>query len=162
MLPVQIDEHAPDLREPRRRHRRPVDPGAGATRRAHFATQHDQRVVHVDPSFVEHRAQLGSRRRIEHALDGRAIGARAHDVGGAAFAEEQAERPNNDGFPRAGLAGEDVEAWPERERQRFDDREVLNPQLGQHYGIGLASEFRPSPASAAASRRNWIREIGRS
>src|SRR3712207_8873084 len=47
------------------------------------------------------------------------------------FAEEQAERADDDRLAGAGLAGQHVEALGEWKRQRLDDREVLDSELRQ-------------------------------
>src|SRR5438093_2795180 len=77
----------------------------------------------------------------ERAVDDRLVGARTHDVGRRAFAEQQRESVHDHRFPGAGFGGQNVEAGLERKGDVGDDGEVTDAQLGQH------SSSPPDPLS---------------
>src|SRR5262245_54570389 len=154
VLAVEIDELASNLGEHAGIHRRTVDPRSRAPR-SHLAFENDDRPVDVDAALVEQRLDLWSIRDVELALDDRAIGARANDVGARPLAEQQAERPDDDGFAGAGFARQHIESWRQRKRQRFYDREILDPQLGEHLRSITVDEA--APAQLLSQRREEAR-----
>ena len=56
----------------------------------------------------------------------------ANELGPTLTAEQQLEGADQDALARAGLAGEHVEARPELQLERIDDRKILNLQAIQH------------------------------
>ncbi len=71
-------------------------------------------------------------RGLEDAGDDGFVGAVADDVGGRFAAHEEGERVHEDGFARAGFAGEEVEAGPEGGDGVIDDGVVFSAQFDEH------------------------------
>jgi hypothetical protein len=70
-------------------------------------------------------------RHLEASRDARRLATAAHGLGARLGAEQEAQRLDQDRLAGAGLAGDDVEALRELDRQRVDDREALDIELGQ-------------------------------
>ena len=101
---------------------------------AHQLTSDDELAVlerePVLPEDGRHRALLRQR---EHALDDGGIRPGPDRLARLdALAEEEGEGLDQDRFPRARLAREDVEAGGEGNGQGVDDREVADSQLFEH------------------------------
>ena len=69
---------------------------------------------------------------LEDGLDGRGVLAGAHEVARRPSAEQKADRLHEDRLPRAGFAGQDVQAGVELDLDRVDHREVLDAQEAKH------------------------------
>ena len=91
MLTVQIDQKRANLCQHADRGGRPIHPRARFSLPQYLALQHQ-------PAFFQLDAECGERRQevpmhggyeFERPFDDRLIRARAHDVGGGAFAEQQ-------------------------------------------------------------------------
>jgi hypothetical protein len=132
VLAVQVDEQAPDLGEHARGHRRAVRPRPRAPPGGDLALEHHRVLVDLQPALVEQAREVVPAGDVEHALDAGAVGAGADELRARALAQQQSERADDDRLARAGLAREHVEPAGEREGQRLDDREVLDPEFGQH------------------------------
>ncbi len=156
VLAVQVDEQPPDLGEHAGGHRRAVGPRPRAPAGGDLALEHHRVLVDLDAALVEQAGQVVAPGDVERPLDRRPVGARADQVGARPLAEEQPERADDDRLPRPGLAREHVEAAGEREGERLDDREVLDPQFGEHRPI-LPRTTRPvaaaRPRAGRAGRR---------
>ena len=74
---------------------------------------------------------------VKHRLDGAAFLAAADERAVGAFAEDEVERAEDDGFARAGFAGDDVAAGLEFQREVAHEGEVFDAQRRQH------GQFRP-------------------
>src|SRR6185295_3627230 len=68
----------------------------------------------------------------ELALDGRGLGAVAHDVRIGALADQEVDRLDEQRFAGAGLAGDDVEARAELEVGAFDQGQVAEREAFEH------------------------------
>src|SRR5688572_24406992 len=158
MLSVQVHEPTTNLGKARRSRGGVVDPCAGAARDSHFAAQHDATLLELDAALIEHPLDIGLVGDVEHALDHRAIGAGANEVSTGAFPEEQTERADDDGLPRARFAGKDIESRRQRQRQRLNDGEVANAQLGQHYSPSSRSRSPPHPSFRRSTEKNVVSE----
>jgi len=55
---MQVHEMPADLRQKRRTHGAPVDPGSGSARRGDLTLEHDQRLVGVDAALVQQLSDL--------------------------------------------------------------------------------------------------------
>jgi len=64
-------------------------------------------------------------RDVENGFDGTTVTAAADERPVGAFAEDKVKRADDDGFARAGLAGDDIAAGLELERQVRHEREVF-------------------------------------
>jgi len=124
VLTVEIDERARGLTERRARDQCAVDEGPAAPLRRHFAAD-------------DHFPAVGF---FEHRLDGRGLLTGPHELGACAPADEQADRAHEDGFARAGLAGQDVEAGREFELESIDDGEVGDAEEPDH-GTPILSDL---------------------
>src|SRR5215211_9507432 len=154
VLTVQVDEQAADVREHASGDGRTVHPSPRAAAGVHLSPEHHGVVLDVDTALVEHRCRGRMANDVEHALHHRAIGARANQVATSALAEEQTKCPDDDGLSGTGLAGEHVEARLERQRQRLDDRKILDPKLGEHQGIWSRSARPPQPSLRVSTEKN--------
>jgi hypothetical protein len=72
---------------------------------------------------------------IKNRLDGAAFFAAADERAVGALAEDEVERADDDGFARAGFAGDDVAAGLEFEREIAHQGEIFNAQGRQHVQI---------------------------
>ncbi len=106
------------------------------TARTAAGIQHPAQQAHARIAFQILFAQpvLQLRQRGDIELGGNfcALTAVAHHRRIAAFAERQRQRVDQDGFARAGLAGQHGETRHEVEFQRGDDHEIANGQEFQH------------------------------
>ena len=78
---------------------------------------------------VEWRAEF---RDIKHGFNRTTVAAAADERAVGAFAEDEVERADDDGFARAGFAGDDVAARLEFQREVGHEGEVFNAQRRQH------------------------------
>ena len=86
----------------------------------------------VEAGFGEEGVDFRGVGEVEGGLDG-ALGFAGTDRGGVgAFAEEQIEGPDEDGFAGAGFAGDDVEPGFERDGGFLDEGEIFHSQERQH------------------------------
>ncbi len=72
-------------------------------------------------------------RKLERAFDDGFVGAGPHHVARGALAEQQRERIHDHRLAGAGLAGQDVEAGLERQRDVGNDGEIADAKLRKHY-----------------------------
>ena len=84
----------------------------------------------VDAVFFEN--GFGAGRGLEDAGDDGLVGAVADHVGRGFAAHQQGQRVDEDGFARAGFAGEQVEAGTERGDGVIDDGVVFSAQFDEH------------------------------
>ncbi len=120
VLSVQIEQARAEIAQRRRGRERVVDEGAAAALIRHFAA-HDR---------------LAAVRTLEDGLHRRERLTRAHEVGARAAAEQQVDRPDDDGFSGASFAGEDVQARLELDFEMLDDRQMSNAQEPEHVEAG--------------------------
>lgn len=146
---MQIDEEGADAFEEGERGGGVVDEGLGAAGSLDDAPQ-DQLAV-----FAGVQACVGQDgvnglgvREAENGFDD-ALGFAGADGGGVgAFAEEQIESADEDGFAGAGFAGDDVESGFEGDGCFFDEREIFDSQQGKH-------EAEDSRRERAVEERNF-------
>ena len=96
-----------------------------------------------DETRLTLRLQLGDRleigvvedpvRQVELGLDVRLLGPRPEVAGVAARAEQEPERLREDRLPRAGLAGDRVQAGHDGQLRVADEHEVLDAEASQRY-----------------------------
>ncbi len=79
---------------------------------------------------------------VEHRLHRAAILAAADERAVGAFAEDEVERADDDGLARAGLAGDDVAAGLEFQREVGHEGEILDAQRRQHLQKILTTDGR--------------------
>ena len=86
-----------------------------------------------DAVFFEEGGEFGADGgEIEHGLDGATVGTAADELAVGAFAEDEVEGADDDGFARAGFAGDGVVAGRQLEGQVGDQGEVFDSQGGEH------------------------------
>ena len=73
------------------------------------------------------------------------------DFRAALAARQQRERIDDDGFARAGFAGEHRESGAHFQLDEIDDGEVANLQVGQHVSLGLV-EAAAAPMELGAQQ----------
>src|SRR5688572_19287115 len=152
---MEIHESTSDFAEQRGSHGRSVRPGAAATGRD-LTLQHHDSIFSVDAALIDH---IGDRLRsadVEDSLDSCLVGTGADEIGAASLAEQEAKSADYYRFPCACLAGEHVESSGQRKCQRFDDREVANPELGEHWRLlcvrrSAPAELHPHSLEEASS-----------
>src|SRR2546427_10418203 len=135
-LAVQVHEQGAELGQDAHSGGAAVDPGAGAAFRRDLALQDEAPVLRLHAEVGEGRHAF--KRAFDHGL----WRAGAHDIGRGALAEQQGEGVDEHGLAGAGLAGEDVQAGDEGERDVGDDGKIADAQLRQHY---LRSRSERSP-----------------
>ena len=64
--------------------------------------------------------------QLEDAADAQFVGSGPDQVGGAAIAEEQADRSEEEGLPRPGFAGPRAEARRQFDADIFDEGQIVN------------------------------------
>ena len=84
--------------------------------------------IFIEEGF-QRRAQAGD---IEQRLDGAGIAAGADERAVGAFAENEAEGADDDGFAGAGFAGDDIAAGLKFESEIGGQRKVFDADCGQH------------------------------
>ena len=137
VLAVQINEQTADLAQHTDRHRRPVHPRARLALTQHFALQDQPALLQLDAEGGKGRQQVtvDGGREFERPLDDRFVRTRAHDVGRRPLAEQEGEGIDDHRFAGAGFAGENVEAWLERQCHVGDHGEIADPELRQHLDL---------------------------
>ena len=69
---------------------------------------------------------------LEGTLDMCQVGLRTDGIDVGMTAHKDIQGVHNDGFPGAGLPGQDDQAWPEFQVEPVDNGEVLDVQFSQH------------------------------
>ena len=141
VLAVDLDQRLAELLEERQRRVRVVQEHSPAAA-PHELAPHDELAVLERDAVVlkkrDHGALPGS---VEDGFDGGGLGAGPDRLGGLRpLAEQQRQGVDENRLPRPRLAGEHVQARPERDGQRLDDGEVTDPELSEH--------SRPPPAGS--------------
>jgi len=132
--PVNVDQPFSDGGQNLQRRRRAIDELAIRARRRESPLDDDLSILtRLQAIFIEIRHE-GSLQRtdVEDGLDRAGIGATANQGTIGAFAQHQAQSADEDGFSRAGFAGDDVQAALQFQRQVRHEGEVLDAQCGQH------------------------------
>ena len=120
-----------------------VRPGASVAR---DRPDEDESVANV-PSRVGGTDEGGmSGGKVEDALHDDPLGARTHQAGVAAAAEQQAETGDHHGLARPGFTGEHRQAGVQREDRFVDDPQATDADLLDHV-------VSPSPAGEGDARR---------
>jgi len=88
------------------------------------------------PVFFEEGGEGRIRGMVEDGFDGAGVGTGADEALVGAFAEEESEGADEDGFARAGLAGDGGETGPGLPRDVFDEGEIANAQGRERCGHG--------------------------
>ena len=115
VLAVQLDEPAERSRSARRGRQGAVDERAAPALARDLAADDDL-----------------ARRRARRSLRCGVRFAGPHQIGRRAGAEQQADRLDEDGLARAGLAGQDVEAGLELDLDGLDHRKVADAEKTEH------------------------------
>ena len=94
-------------------------------------------VVRVVEAVFGEGVLVGAAERAEGSADGGAALSVADAAGVGAFAQDEAERVDEDGFARAGFAGQDVVAGAKVDFAVFDDGDLVDGELFEH-GLSVA------------------------
>ena len=150
--PVQVHQLRAEALQEGQGHGRVVDEGLAAAGRLDCPAQDQQAILaRVEAGLGQEGVDELGVGQPERGLD-RALGlAGADGAGVGALAKQEVKRADQDGFARAGLPRDDVEAGLEIHRGLFDEGEVLDSQQRQHGrqdsrrpGRGKARSFRPA------------------
>ena len=107
-----------------------VDEDAALAGGENFAAEDDLVAAGVDAVFFEDGFGVGG--GLKDAGDDGLVGAVADDFGGGFAAHQQGQRIDEDGFARAGFAGEQVEAGAKDGDGVIDDGVVFGAQFDEH------------------------------
>ena len=131
---VHVHEPLADGGEERERGRGAVDELAVGAGGGEGALEDELRALAgFDAVFLEERGECGANgRKIEDGFDGATVRAAADEGAVGAFAEDEIEAADDDGFARAGLAGDGVVTGLKLEREVGDQREVFDSERRQH------------------------------
>ena len=131
---VHVHEVLADGTEERERGGRAVDELAVGAGGGEGALEDELRAfAGIDAVFFEQGGEFGADGgEIEHGLDGATVRAAADELAVGAFAEDEVERADDDGFARTGLAADSVVAGLKLQSQVGDKREVFDSQRGEH------------------------------
>src|SRR5262249_59404960 len=105
--------------------------GQRAAGKGQPARQGDVVVGEAAEDLLDFGADLGAG-QLEETSDAQLFRAGAQQLGGAAVAEEEAERFEQERLAGARLAGPGAEARLQLDADVFDQREVLDDQLAEH------------------------------
>ena len=131
MLTVNFNQRGADRPQGLDADRLIVDEGAGAAiGELHAAQNHLAGIV--EPVIAEDAGGGMALRYVEHRGDLALLDAMTHKAGVAAAAERQRECIEQDGFARAGFAGQHREATGKFDIEPFDQDDVTDRQTRQH------------------------------
>ena len=166
-LAVHIHQQVSQFAQALQRHAAPVDAADVAPVEPHLAAEHHPvgAVGVVKPLLLQLAAHLCAQLRVAGQLkrrfDLRHVAACAHRFGSGALAQQQPDGVDDDGLPRARLAGKDVETGAEGEMQLVDDRKVANAQFGEH-STGILAYCPPKrPFARSLSRAIMGKKVRR-
>jgi len=153
---VHVHEPFADGCEDVQRRRRAVDELAVCAARYKSALE-DELIVFArfEAVFLEKRFQRRTEfGDIEGGFDGAAFFAAADERAVGAFAEDEIERADDDGFARAGLAGDDIATGLEFQREVWNKSEVFDAERRQH-----AKNFNAKTPSRKAAKKNPLKKL---
>lgn len=131
VLAMDLDQQSGEFGQLRKRHRTAVDPcPRSAVGTQHAAEQAGVAIVQL--LFAQPSPRGGGIANDEFGLEFGALAAVAHHRGIGAFAREEAQGIDQQGFAGAGFAGNDGHSTPEFEFGGGDDGEVADGQTLQH------------------------------
>ena len=131
MLAVNFDEKPTGLAHQRNGCRLVVDEDAGAAVAVLDTAKHDIAVI-VEPVVADHLAHGMIGAHIEGGRDLPLVGAMADKRTVAPPAKGERERIEQDGFARAGFAGEHGKAGIELKVEPFNQNDIADRQLDEH------------------------------
>ena len=139
------------LFEHRHRCRLIVDEDAAFAACRDFAPQNDLLVFAIDPVGFEHRR---NRRRIgiKHSRDGRSFRSVPDRIAGCFIAQQQRQCVDENGFARAGFAGQQIQTSAKFHGDVVDDRVVFDPQFEQHSEVSLLRSLAGKMAAVSCGR----------
>ena len=151
VLAMDLDQLVAELGQQADADRLVVDEGARAPVGAERAAQDQRRLARRCRARREARATGMAVGQVELGGDLGALGARPHQAAGAAVAEREPERIQQDRLAGAGFAGEHAERAVKGEIKPFDEDDVADREPCQHrrseHGV-------PGPAEPGAAPRN--------
>ena len=127
VLAVDVEQQRAQRAQLRRCDRDAAD-AAGRLALGRDLAADDELIVVLDLIFL---APVPARVRVERRADDRLFGAGTHELARGARAEDRVHGVHKDGFARARLAGQDVQAGTELQIRPLDDRDVFNMQFSQ-------------------------------
>ena len=131
VLTLHLHQHRADSFQGGGADRRVIHPGTRTAIPADRPAQHDVAVIR-QPEFLQRRVHGVRFRRRETGGDAGLFGTRADQPCIRARAECEPQAVQQDGFPGAGLAGQDGQVRAEPKLQPLDQHHVAYREVGQH------------------------------
>ena len=125
-----------------------VDEDAALAAGGDLAAQNDVVTARIDAVFFQDVFGVGG--GLEDAGDDGLLGAVADDLGGGFAAHQQGQSIDEDGFSRAGFAGEQVQAGAEGGDGVIDDGVVFSAEFDKHGVVRTPGFIRPFLKGARA------------
>jgi hypothetical protein len=122
VLAVDVRDERRELAQHAHGHERAVDGGAPLSRGLHLPPHHDLVVLRGESVALERRPRIAA---LDERLHDGDVFARANEVGRCSRTEEQAQRVDQDGLSRSGLAGQERQARPQLQLDAVYERDVL-------------------------------------
>ena len=155
VLAVDVQQQRAQVAQLRRRDRNAADTAGCFALRSDLAAD-DELIVALDLVFVTPRP---ARPRVKRRANNRFFRARSHEFTRGARAKDRVHGVHEDGFARASLAGQNVQARPELKIGTFNDRDIFNMQFSQQSASPPAarqSSFSISWKSSSADVLSFI------
>lgn len=133
VLAMDINEAFPRLGHQGGSRQLAVDETAGLSGGAGiFPFDVDFALLWVDPLFPDQPRDRAFGKALEDRFHGHALRPLAQKPGVKAVPQEEIKGVHDEGLPRAGLSGQDVEIRPEFQAHGLDDGEILDGKLAEH------------------------------
>ena len=131
VLAMEIHQHRTQIGENTYGGGAAVDPGTRAAFGGDLTPDDHAALIGIESQLLQLRERSG-RELLEHTLDDAACRAGANLRRIGALAQQEGECIHQHGLAGPGFAGEDIEAWTERQGDIGNGGEVAHPQLGDH------------------------------
>jgi len=130
VLSVDLHEDLPDALESGERNRDPVDHGPAPTGSQDLPAYGDLTLGLVDAQAEGLEVETAG--HVEDGFDRAFVFTRSHQIAVGPLAADEAKGIDDDGFPGAGLTGQEVQTRAEFDLRGSDDREVFDAQDTEH------------------------------
>src|SRR5215203_5009062 len=148
-LAMDVDKQRPYLRQDAHRGRTAVQSRIAATAGLDLTTQDQQTIAVVDLQFFENVREsvpLRDALEIKSGINRRRSRPGTHHVRADPVSEDRTQGVDQDRLAGPGLAGEDVEPRAKGNLEGFDDGEIANGELNEHWQrmVGYCAKDRPA------------------
>ncbi len=149
VLPMNIHKHGGKLLHLRRRYRRAADAAAALTVGADAPLQNKLAVISIYLIVGKPRLRSSS---IKHRRNDAFFCPAAHKLPAYSLTEDSADRVYDDGFARAGFAGEHIKSRREADVSLFNYSYILNVKFIKHTALPHVPSGNPGVKTTALSR----------